>query len=54
MQESPLMKVLHYRSVAASSLWAPTSKWIRHVDTMLKEIEHDLLPAIAADLFPGK
>jgi vacuolar-type H+-ATPase subunit E/Vma4 len=24
------------------------------LDTMLKEIEHDLLPAIAADLFPGK
>jgi len=24
------------------------------LDTILKEIEHDLLPAIAADLFPGK
>ncbi len=24
------------------------------LDTVLKEIEHDLLPAIAADLFPGK
>ncbi len=54
MRPSPSIKRFSCRNGGGFIFVSADFEVDRRVDTMLQEIEHDLLPAIAADLFPEK